>query len=98
MDLKFLSNLSGIVPLVLVMLVFYFLVIRPQDKKRKEHMLFVTSVKAGEKILTNTGMYGKVVKVIDDFTVEVEVSKGVAIKMLKSSVSDIISRKNNEGK
>ncbi|MFK8040452.1 MAG: preprotein translocase subunit YajC [Rickettsiaceae bacterium] len=87
---------SGMMPMILIFGVFYFLLIRPQNKKRKEHAQMVEGVKVGEKILTSAGMFGVVTKVNDaDSSVNVEISKDVNIQMLKSAISDIISRKQN---
>lgn len=81
----------SMVPMVLIFVVFYFLLIRPQDKKRRDHEKMVSSVKKGEAIITSSGIYGKVVKINDsDATAEIEISKGSTIKILKSAIATII--------
>ena len=88
------SGWTSLIPMVLIFVVFYFLLIRPQEKKRKAQEQLVSTVKPGEDIITHSGIYGKVSKVNEDEgTVTVEVAKGIEVKMLKSSVGDIISRK-----
>ena len=72
----------SLVPMVLIFVVFYFLLIRPQENKRIAHEKMVTGVKKGEEVLTSAGIYGKVVKLNDsDATVDLEVAKDVKIKV-----------------
>ena len=88
------STWTSFVPMILIFVVFYFLLIRPQEKKRKEHEKLVSSVKKGEEILTSGGIVGKVVKINDsEPTILVEIAENVVVKVLKSAVSDIMSRK-----
>ena len=85
----------SMVPMLLIFVVFYFLLIRPQDKKRRDHEKMVSGVKKGETIITSSGIYGKVVKINDsDATAEIEISKGSMIKILKSAIATIASSKN----
>lgn len=91
---KIQSSLTSLVPMVLIFVVFYFFLIRPQEKKRKAHSELVSGVKKGEEILTTSGVFGVVTRVNDaNNTVEVEIAKDTQIKILKSSIADIISRK-----
>lgn len=91
------SGLSSLVPMILIFVVFYFLLIRPQEKKRRAQETLVEGVKKGEEVLTNTGIYGVVTKINDsDNTVMLRIANDVEIKMLKSSISDIVSRKDKE--
>lgn len=88
------SSWTSFVPMVLIFVVFYFFLIRPQEKKRKEHENLITSVKKGEEILTSGGIIGKVVKVSDsEPTIMVEIADNMIVKISKSAVSDILSRK-----
>lgn len=90
---------SGLVPMVLIFLVFYFLLIRPQEKKRRMQEQLVLGVKKGEEIVTNAGLFGTVAEINDsDNTIVVQIAKGVEIKMLKNSIVDIISRRTKEEK
>ena len=91
------SGWTSLVPMVLIFVVFYFLLIRPQEKKRRQQAQLVSEVKKGEEILTNTGLFGKVVEINDsDNTIMVQVAKDVEIKMLKNSIANIISRNKGE--
>lgn len=88
---------TGLVPMILIFVVFYFLLIRPQEKRRKAQQELIGGVKKGEEVLTNSGMIGTVTKINDsDNTIMVEVAKGIEIKMVKSAVVDIISRQKKE--
>jgi len=91
------SSWTGMIPMVLIFAVFYFLLIRPQEKRRKQQEGLVSGVKKGEEVVFSGGIFGIVTKLnSNDNTVEVEISKDVQIKILKSSIIDIISRKKEE--
>ena len=86
------SGLTSLIPMVLIFAVFYFLLLRPQEKRRKEREKLVSEVK-GEEVLTNSGIYGIVTKVSEnDNNIEIEIAKDVRIKALKSAIVDITSR------
>lgn len=88
------GGFSSLVPMILIFVVFYFLLIRPQEKKRKAQEQLVSTVKPGENILTHSGMFGKVTKVNEnDGSVSVEVAKNVEVKILKSAIAEFTSRK-----
>jgi preprotein translocase subunit YajC len=86
------SLLTSMLPLVLIFGVFYFLLIRPQQKKAKAHRDMVDAVRRGDNIVTAGGVLGKVTKVVDDTTVQVEIAEGVKIKVLKGTLSDVRSK------
>ena len=87
------SGWTSMIPMILIFAVFYFLLIRPQEKRRRQQENLVSSVKNGEEVLTNSGMFGTVTKINDsDNTVYIQVAKDVEIKFLKNSIADIISR------
>lgn len=73
-------------PLILIFVIFYFLLIRPQQKKAKEHKEMVSNIKKGDHIITSGGIHGTVMNVSDD-TVSIEVANQVRIKVTKSHVS-----------
>lgn len=88
------SGWTSLVPMVLIFAVFYFFLIRPQEKKRREQEDMVSSVKRGEEVITNSGIYGVIRKINDsDNTVMLEIASGVEIRVLKSCIVDITSRK-----
>jgi preprotein translocase subunit YajC len=89
----------SMVPMVLIFVVFYFLLIRPQEKRRRQQETLVAGVKKGEEVITNSGIFGVVTKINDsDNTIELEIAKDVQIKILKSFITDITSRKKEEHK
>ncbi|MBP7190553.1 MAG: preprotein translocase subunit YajC [Rickettsiaceae bacterium] len=88
------TTFSSLTPILMIFVVFYFLVIRPQDKKKKEQESLVASVKRGEEVLTHSGIYGVVSKVTEGSdNIEITIAKDVNIKVLKSAIAEIISRK-----
>ncbi|CEO17757.1 preprotein translocase subunit YajC [Rickettsia monacensis] len=88
------SGLTSLIPMVLIFAVFYFLLLRPQEKRRKEREKLVSEVKKGEEVLTNSGIYGIVTKVSEnDNNIEIEIAKDVRIKALKSAIIDITVQK-----
>ncbi len=91
------SVLTSMVPMVLIFVVFYFFLIRPQEKRRKEKESVVSSVKKGEEVVTNSGIFGTVSKINDaDNTIYLEISENIRIKVLKSAILDITSRHKKE--
>lgn len=88
------SILTSLGPMVLIFGVFYFLLIRPQEKKRKAQEQLVSTVKPGEEVLLHSGIYGKVTKVNEnDSTMIVQIAENTEIKVMQSAIADIISRK-----
>jgi preprotein translocase subunit YajC len=77
-------------PLVAMVAVFWFLILRPQMRKQKEHAAKVSGIKKGDQVLTGGGIVGKVSKVIDDHYAEVELGPNLKVKVLKSTIADII--------
>lgn len=78
------------VPLLLIFVVFYFLLIRPQQKRMKEHRALIDAVKKNDMVVTAGGMIGKVTKV-EDAEVEIEVSPNVRVRVVKATLSDVRS-------
>ena len=81
--------LIQLMPLFLIFAIFYFLLIRPQQRRAKEHREMVAAVQRGDKIVSSGGVRGKVVKVIGDTDVEVEISSGVNVVMIKSPIAEV---------
>jgi len=77
------------IPLVLVFVIFWFLLIRPQQKRMKEHQAQVAAVKKGDRVVTGGGLIGKVTKV-GDTEVEVELAQGVRVQVVKSTLSQVV--------
>ncbi len=76
-------------PLILVFLIFYFLMIRPQTKRMKEHRAQIDAVKKGDKVVTGGGLIGRVTKV-SDTEVEVELAQGMKVRAVKSTLSQVV--------
>ena len=85
------GGLMGLVPMVLIFVIFYFLLIRPQQKKAKEHRAMVEAVAKGDEIVTNGGTLGKVVGVDDNF-ITVEVDEGVNIRVQRMAISQMMPK------
>jgi preprotein translocase subunit YajC len=84
--------ISMILPLVMIMGVFWFLLIRPQQKRLKEHQELVKNVRRGDTVVTGGGIVGKVHKVVDDNEIILEIAENVRIRVLKSSISEVRTR------
>ena len=88
-----LGDIGFFVPLVLVFIVMWFFMIRPQQKKQKEHQALVRAAKRGDRIVTSGGILGVISKANDaDNDVEVEIAKDVKIRVMRHAISDIINR------
>lgn len=81
--------IMSLVPFVLIFIIMWFLIIRPQQKRVKEHRALVTNVRRGDTIVTSGGIIAKVSKVIDDNEIEAEIADGVKVKLLKAMISDV---------
>ena len=79
-------------PLVLIFIVFYFLLIRPQQSKMKAQREMLAGVKRGDRVVTGGGIIGLVTKVISDSELQVELAEGVRVRVLKQTITDIITR------
>ena len=84
--------LSSFLPLILIFAIMYFLLIRPQQKKAKEHAAMVAAVRRGDQVITQGGIYGKVTKVKDDGEVEVEIADGVKVRVVQSTIANVVSK------
>ncbi len=88
------SGLLGLTPMIFVFFIFYFLILRPQEKKRREQEEMVGGAKKGEKVMTNSGIFGIITEINNsDNTIKLKVSDNTEIEMLKSSITNIIEKK-----
>ena len=85
-------DLISLMPLLLIFVVFYFLLIRPQQKKMKTHRDMIGALKRGDKVLTAGGIIGTVVKVEDDNTLLVEIAKDVRVRVARSTISEVLNK------
>ena len=83
--------LMGFLPLIVIFIVFYFLLIRPQSKKAKEHKQLVEALAKGDEVVTNGGLLGKLTKVGDSF-VDVEIAEGVTVKLQRHAVANVMPK------
>lgn len=88
-----LGGLGGMMPLVLIFVVFWFLMIRPQQKRMKEHRALVATLKKGDRVLTSGGILGLVTKAVEgENDVEVEIAASVRVRVLRSAVQEVLNR------
>ena len=79
------QGIGQFIPLILIFVIFYFFLIRPQQKKVKEHKLMVENLKRGDKVITSGGIVGSIERVIDNDKVEVLISDDVKVEVVKST-------------
>ena len=83
------GDLTSLLPFVLIFVVFYFFLIRPQQKRAKEHREMVSQLRRGDKVITSGGLVGTVTKSVDDQeTVEVEIAKDVKVNVMRTMIAD----------
>jgi preprotein translocase subunit YajC len=84
--------LGMVLPLVLIMGVFYFLLIRPQQKKQREHQETLNKIARGDTVVTHGGLIGKVTKVVDDRELQVEIGENIKVRVLRAGVAEVRSK------
>ncbi len=92
------SGIGQFIPLILIFVIFYFFLIRPQQKKVKEHKAMVENLKRGDKVVTAGGIVGRVERVIDNEKVEVEISDNVKVEIVKATGIQGLINQNQEVK
>ena len=85
------SGFAQFIPLILIFVIFYFFLIRPQQKKIKQHKAMVNELKRGDNVVTSGGIVGKVEKVLEDDKVNVLISDDVIVKVVKSTIQSVIT-------
>jgi preprotein translocase subunit YajC len=86
------SMLMSFLPLILIFVVFWFFLIRPQQQKMKAHREMVANLQRGDQVVTGGGIMGKVTKVLDDNAVQVEIAEGVRVRVVRGTITDVVSR------
>ena len=86
------GGLVSLLPLVLIFVVFYFLLIRPQQKKMKAHKALIGAVRRGDRVVTGGGLLGLVTKVISDTELQVEIAEGVRVRVVRSTIQDVLAK------
>ena len=93
------SGIGQFIPLILIFVIFYFFLIRPQQKKVKEHKAMVEGLKRGDKVITSGGITGKIERIIDNEKVEVEIAENVKVEIVKSTgIQSLINTNTQEVK
>ncbi len=80
------------IPLILIFAIMYFLLIRPQQTKLKQHQAMVAALRRGDQVVTQGGMIGKISKVKDDTEVEVEIADGVKVRVVRSTIAQVLNK------
>jgi preprotein translocase subunit YajC len=86
------SALVQFLPLILIFVVFYFLLIRPQQKKQKDHRAMLEAVRRGDRVVTGGGILGTISKVVSPDEVEVDLAPNVRVRVLRSTISSVLSK------
>ena len=86
------GGIEGLLPLVLIFVVFYFLLIRPQQKRAKQHREMLGSLRRGDRVITGGGIYGTVTKVVGDGEVEVEIAEAVKVRVARETITGVLSK------
>lgn len=86
------STLMSFIPLILIFVIMYFLMIRPQQKKAKEHRAMIDALRRGDHIVTQGGLIGKVVKVNEDNSVDVQLAENVKVKVVRNTIARVMER------
>jgi len=86
------AGLISLLPLVLIFVVFWFLLIRPQQKKMKQHKSMVSALRRGDKVVTGGGILGTVSKVLNDNEVQVEIAENIRIKVVRQTIQEVLGK------
>jgi preprotein translocase subunit YajC len=85
------SGFAQFIPLILIFVIFYFFLIRPQQKKVKEHKGMVTALKRGDEVVTSGGIVGKIERVLGDDKVDILISENVTVQVVQSTIQSLLS-------
>ena len=85
------SGIGQFIPLILIFVIFYFFLIRPQQKKVKEHKSMVAALKRGDEVVTSGGIIGKIEKVHDGDKVDLAISENVTVEVVKSTIQSLLN-------
>ena len=85
------SGFAQFIPLILIFVIFYFFLIRPQQKKAKEHKLMVASLKRGDEVVTSGGIVGKVERILGNDKVDLLISENVTVQVVQSTIQSLLN-------
>ena len=90
------SGFAQFIPLILIFVIFYFFLIRPQQKKIKDHKAMVGSLKRGDEVITSGGILGKIEKVYEDDKIDLSISDAITVKVVKSTIQSLTNIPNTK--
>ena len=86
------SGFAQFIPLILIFVIFYFFLIRPQQKKVKEHKLMVAALKRGDEVVTSGGVIGRVERILGDDKIDLSISENVTIQVVQSTIQSLLNK------
>ena len=86
------SGFAQFIPLILIFVIFYFFLIRPQQKKVKEHKMMVSALKRGDEVVTSGGIVGKIERVLGDDKVDILISENVTVQVVQSTIQSLLGK------
>ncbi len=86
------QGIAQFIPLILIFVIFYFFLIRPQQKRVKDHKAMVESLKRGDEVITSGGIIGVVDRVMEDDRVEVTISEGIKVQIIRSTITSLLKK------
>ena len=86
------SGIGQFIPLILIFVIFYFFLIRPQQKKIKDHKLMVSALKRGDEVVTSGGIVGKIEKILGNDKVEIIISDNVTVQVVQSTIQGLLNK------
>ena len=86
------SGFAQFIPLILIFVIFYFFLIRPQQKKVKDHKLMVAALKRGDQVVTSGGIVGKVERILGDDKVDLSIAENVTIQVVQSTIQSLLNK------
>ena len=90
------SGFAQFIPLILIFVIFYFFLIRPQQKKVKDHKNMVAALKRGDEVVTSGGIVGTIEKVNDDDKIDLQISDNVTVKVVRSTIQSLLNKPNTK--
>jgi len=90
------SGFAQFIPLILIFVIFYFFLIRPQQKKIKDHKAMVASLKRGDEVITSGGIVGRIEKVHEDDKIDLSISENVTVKVVRSTIQSLTNIPNTK--
>ena len=92
------SGFAQFIPLILIFVIFYFFLIRPQQKRAKDHQTMVASLKRGDEVITSGGIIGTVDRVLEDDRIEVILTDNVKVQIIKTTITSLLKKETKETK